>query len=167
MKGTNMNTPSIQIRAATTSDLPAINQVIEAAVMTWDLPERVKRLSLPSYRYHELDLKHLIMVVAETDAAGIVGVAAWEPAEAKDCPAGQSGMLLHGLYVDPSAQGSGIGSALFNDAEAAAHIARVDGLLVKAQVDAAGFFTARGMRRMTPGDARRDYAHRYWKAVSA
>lgn len=161
-----MNTPDIQIRAATGADLPAINQVIEAAVMGWDLPERVKRLALPSYRYNALDLKHLIMVVAQTDAAGIVGVAAWEPAETRDCPAGKSGMLLHGLYVDPAAQGCGYGSALLADAEAAARLARVDGLLVRAQADAVPFFTHRGMRPLASGDARRDYAHRYWKDLN-
>lgn len=161
-----MNKTDIQIRAATSADLPAINQVITAAVMGWSLPERVKRLSLPSYRYTEQDLKHLIMVVAETDAAGIVGVAAWEPAEARHCPAGKTGMLLHGIYVDPSAQHSGYGSALLKDAEAVARIARVDGLLVKAQADATPFFIHHGMQALEANDERRNYAHRYWKTIT-
>jgi hypothetical protein len=35
---------------ATSAYLDALNAVIEAAVMTRNLPKRVKRLSLPSYR---------------------------------------------------------------------------------------------------------------------
>lgn len=159
-----MNVPDIKLRPATQADLPAINQVIESAVMGWDLPERVKRLSLSSYRYDEIDLKHLIMVVAETGAAGIVGVAAWEPAATKDCPAGKTALLLHGLYVEPSAQGCGVGSTLLEAAEQAARMARVDGLLVKAQTDAAGFFTHHGMTAL-PAEDGRQYGLRFWKAV--
>ena len=55
---------AINLRPALKTDLDAINRVIEAAVMTWKLPERVKRLSLPSYRYTLADFAHLEMVVA-------------------------------------------------------------------------------------------------------
>ncbi len=44
-----MQTTDIDIRLAGHADLEAINRVIEVAVMTWDLPDRVKRLSLPAY----------------------------------------------------------------------------------------------------------------------
>jgi len=56
---------SARIRPARQIDLDAINRVIEAAVMTWDLPARVRRLSLASYSHTLLDLQHLDMVVAE------------------------------------------------------------------------------------------------------
>jgi hypothetical protein len=49
----------ISIRTARESDLGALNEVIEACVMGWNLPERVKRLSLGSYRYQPHDLAHL------------------------------------------------------------------------------------------------------------
>lgn len=55
--------------------------------MTWNLPQRVKRLSLPSYRYTPLDFDHLEIVVAEDDQHNIIGIAAWEQASAKDTPA--------------------------------------------------------------------------------
>jgi predicted N-acetyltransferase YhbS len=161
-----MTEPAINIRPATADDLPAINRVIEAAVMTWELPERVKRLSLPSYRYNEHDLQHLDMVVAETREAGITGVASWEPAADKDCPPGNTGLLLHGLYVDPTAQGVGMGTALLDEAARAARAAGVDGLLVKAQADAVAFFSRRGMQALPVEDPTRHYANRLWKAVS-
>lgn len=158
-----MSTTEITIRAANKDDLPALNRVIEAAVMTWDLPERVKRLSLPSYRYDELDLDHHSTVVAETEGNTVVGVAAWEAATARDCPPGKSGLLLHGLYVEPSCKGRGIGSALLQQALDAATQAGVDGLLVKAQADALGFFERQGMGLLPAEDEERQYANRLWR----
>lgn len=134
--------------------------------MDWDLPERVKRLSLPSYRYSEHDLQMLELVVAEDESGTIIGVAGWEEAEAGDLPGGQTGLLLHGLYVDPKRQHCGIGSRLF---EAAVHAARargVDGVLVKAQTDAEGFFLKLGLEKLPVQDARRDYARRLWLALA-
>lgn len=158
-------THAITIRPATPDDLPAVNQVIEAAVMTWQLPERVKRLSLPSYRYDALDLDHLETVVAVTHSGRIVGVAAWEEAEPQDCPAGKTALLLHGLYVSPEEQRGGIGSRLLAAAEEAARIAGTDGLLVKAQNDAVAFFLAHGLERFPALDPARHYANRLWKPL--
>jgi GNAT superfamily N-acetyltransferase len=96
----------------------------------------VKRLALPSYRYHGQDLEHLRILVAEEDAAALAGVAAWEPSEARDCPQGRRGLLLHGLYVDPDRQGRGLGTPLLGAAATAARGLGYDGLLVKAKADA-------------------------------
>lgn len=131
--------------------------------MTWSLPERVKRLVLPSYRYTEHDLTHLEMIVAETAAAGVVGVAAWEEAEAKDIPDGRSGLLLHGLYVSPESQRRGIGARLLDAALVALAERKLDGLLVKAQADAAPFFQARGMVALPVAKPERDYPNRFWR----
>lgn len=154
-----------RFHAATISDLPAINQMIEAAVMTWDLPDRVKRLSLPSYRYTALDLNQLTLIVARDANQQIVGVAAWERAAPGDCPADRTGLLLHGLYVDPVHQHKGFGRALLQQAIAAAAENHYDGLLVKAQADAAGFFKDQGLLALTASDPARQYAHRYWLAI--
>ena len=153
-----------RIRPAGAADLARMNAVVERAIATWQLPERVKRLSLPSYRYHAHDLLHLHLAVAEADDA-IVGVAAWEDASARDVPGGARGLLLHGLYVDPSHQRRGLGSALLDAAVAAARAGGFDGVLVKAQADASGFFASRGLQRLPVEDPARDYAHRFWLAV--
>jgi GNAT superfamily N-acetyltransferase len=155
-----------RLRPASLHDLDAANAVIERAVMTWALPERVKRLAMPSYRYHRHDLEHFRIMVAEAASHDIVGVAAWGPAEPRDVPAGQHGLLLHGLYVDPRRQRRGIGTLLLAAALAAAREQGYDGLLVKAQADAVGFFAASGLVRLTVKDPQRDYALRYWQAVS-
>ena len=54
----------ITVRLAKISDLPEINRLIEAAEMTWKLPDRVKRLALSSYFYNEIDFAHLEIIIA-------------------------------------------------------------------------------------------------------
>lgn len=154
---------AIRIRPAQTGDIAALNGIIERAITTWNLPERVKRLSLPSYRYQAHDLGHLHIVVAADAAHEIIGVAAWEAANPRDLTAGKRGLLLHGIYVDPTKQKQGVGSRLLEAALAAARAEGCDGLLVKAQADASGFFAARGMARLPVENPERDYPHRYWQ----
>lgn len=156
---------TVRVRPAAVDDLPAINAIVERAVMTWQLAERVKCLSLPSYRYQAHDLAHLHIVVAEDGAHAIVGVAAWEEAGARDVPPGKRGLLLHGIYVDPAKQKQGVGSRLLDAAMNAALESGFDGLLVKAQADASGFFAVRGMTRLPVENPERDYPHRFWQPV--
>ncbi|MEJ2061576.1 MAG: GNAT family N-acetyltransferase [Gammaproteobacteria bacterium] len=158
---------STTVRPARSNDLDALNTVIERAVMSWDLPERVKRLSLPVYRYSAFDLDALEVRVAETDDGDVVGVAAWEEAETKDAPGGLHGLLLHGIYVDPQWHHQGIGTRLFKAAEQAAQDHGFDGVLVKAQAGAEGFFAACGLERLAVENPERDYAYRYWKRTNA
>lgn len=158
-------TATITLRKARAADLVAINQLIDAAIMTWDLPERVKRLSLPSYHYKLHDLEMLELMVAENSEQRVVGVTAWEPADINDTPQGQRALLLHGIYVDPEHHHQGIGSQLLRAAEQAAVNQGYSGLLVKAQANAAGFFLAQGLRALKVENEKRDYAHRYWKPI--
>ena len=143
-------------------DLGTVNAVIERAVMTWKLPERVKRLAMPSYRCTGYDLKYLHIVVAEDSAIGIVGVAAWEPAAVHDCPQGCRGLQLHGIYVEPNQQRRGVGARLLSAAGTAARKEAYDGLLVKVQADAEGFFGKQGLQKVPVLHPDRDYPHRFW-----
>ena len=158
-------TQKANIRVARREDLDAINAVIEAAVMNWRLPERIKRLALPSYRYTNIDYEHLEILVAEMIDTGIVGVAGCETADPDEVP-GQQALLLHGLYVRPDAQHQGIGSQLFRAMETLVRKHKCDGLLVKAQTDAVGFFEFHGMQRLESINPISDYAHRFWKPVT-
>jgi len=155
------------IRPATGNDLTAINAVVEAGVMGWDLPERVKRLSLDSYRYRAEDLDHLDLFVAENDEQEIIGVAALESADEKDLPQDKPGLLLHGLYVDPRYRGRGVGGQLLDHAIDLARSRNADGVLVKAQADANGFFAALGGEALEVEDPGRDYPHRWWFSAGA
>lgn len=158
MKGT----PQINLRPAKKADLPAINRVITRAVNTWNLPERVKRLAMSTYLYTEYDLQHLHIELAEDSCAGVVGVAAWEAAAVRDCPQGKLGLLLHGLYVEPDQQRRGTGGRLLAAAAVAARQQGYDGVLVKAQADAEGYFNSQGLQHLAVTDASRDYPNRYW-----
>ena len=164
---TAIDAAQLKLRPATAADLAAVNVVIQRAVTTWKLPERVKRLVMPTYLYTAHDLEHLHIVLAEDSAAGVVGVAAWEPAAARDCPRGLRGLLLHGLYVDPGQRRHGAGARLLSAAAAAARERDCDGVLVKAQADAEGFFRKQGLQPLAVEDAGRDYPHRFWLDLAA
>ena len=161
-----MNHSDLILRVGTEDDLDPVNRVIEAAIMTWNLPERVERLSLPSYRYGPHDLEHLVLMVAEVAHRKIVGAATWEQADAADVPLGQKALLLHGIYVHPDLQRSGIGARLVRAAERAAGEGGFAGLLVKAQRTAEPFFLGTGFEPLPVEDAVRDYPHRLWKPRS-
>ncbi len=152
----------ITLHQGTADDLDRVNSVVEAALMTWNLPERVKRLSAPSYRYNIHDLEHLTLLVAETEAGDPLGVAAWEAAERSDTPAQRRGLLLHGIYVDPRHHRQGIGGRLLGAALDAARQGGYDGLLVKANKDAQGFFAAMGLQPLPIERPGRDYPYRFW-----
>ncbi len=153
----------MQIREAQAEDLGAINEVIRAAVMSWSLPDRVKRLSMNSHCYDELDLRHYHFLVAEQERH-VVGVAAVDT-DLHHLDQ-QSALILHGMYVLPQHHGEGIGTALFEAAENYIKESGVNGMLVRAQKDATGFFEHCGMHRLAITDEERDYANRYWKALT-
>lgn len=152
-------------RRARPIDLPDINAVVESAVLGWSLPERVKRLALPSYCYDEFDMQHFRIEVASADGKGIIGVAAWENADPRDAPGGAHGLLLHGLYVHPSMQHRGIGGCLLDVAIDAARAGDCDGVLVKANPDANGFFERHGFMRAVAPESR--YPHLFWLSLKA
>lgn len=155
---------SMQIEQAKQTDLQSINHVITDAIMTWNLPERVKRLALASYLYNELDLKHLNIMVAKHEKE-IIGVVSWETAAIKDTPNNKAALLLHGLYVTPTMQHQGVGKKLLDTAEKAVKEKGLDGLLVKAHAEATRFFIKQGMWEIKIQDPSRDYAHRLWKDI--
>ena len=131
--------------------------------MGWDLPERVKQLSVSSYYYQEYDFEHFHIQVAETGNE-IVGVVAWEM-QPIILQGDKKALLLHGLFVHPDFHKQGIGTEMFNLAVKTARELKCDGVLVRAQKDAEDFFHRMGMKRLDVADDRRDYAHRYWKAL--
>lgn len=157
--------PKITLRIAIKADLSEINRVIEAAVMSWQLPQRVKRLSLPSYYYDEADLLHLTLWVAEDNTDDIVAVAGYETADSLDTPKAVKGLLLHGLYVLPRWHDHGLGQQLLDTVERHAADGSYEGVLVKAQTEAVSFFEKQGYQSLPVEDSMRHYSYRLWKTV--
>ena len=158
-----MSNRSLTIRLANKNDLRSINQVIEKALMTWKLTDRVKRLVLPTYFYNELDLEHFIIFVA-LESESIIGVGSLDT-ESQEIEGAYSAMLLHGLFIDPAHQNAGIGGQLLEYAEDLARQQKVDALLVKVQKDAEKFFKAKGLEKLQVKDPYREYENQYWKLV--
>ncbi|MGI9315965.1 MAG: GNAT family N-acetyltransferase [bacterium] len=157
---------SVAQRRPCLAELDCINHVISGAINTWRLPERVLRISVPLYQYSENDLLHMNFFIAETGDSKIVGLAALEGVEEKECRGDLRTLLLHGLYVHPAYHCRGVGSMLMESVEVFAHSNGVDGLLVRAQIDAQPFFENQDFVRMPVENESRDYPYRYWKSIS-
>ncbi len=153
---------TMRIRPAREADLPRINEIVEAAIMTWSLPDRVKRLSLPVCCYDQADLSHQRVLVAEGPDQRVAGVAALEPADTADTPGGVRGLLLHGIYVDAAIHRGGYGRALLGAALRAGHSGIYQGLLVKATRDAVGFFAREGLQRIRDPRLVNQYPYLFW-----
>lgn len=151
---------ALPTRRAALADLPALNGVIEAAVMAWPLAERLKRLALPVLRYGELDLRDYVMDLVERDDR-VVAVAAWREV-AEDAGHGPH-LFLHGLYVHPDFQKRSLGSGLIRRVVAIARERGLRGVLVKAERVSTGYFDALGFERLPESDAPgAAYPYRYW-----
>ncbi|MDJ0777426.1 MAG: GNAT family N-acetyltransferase [Gammaproteobacteria bacterium] len=155
--GSSPASPAARLRRANAGDLPAINAIIEQAIATWLVSPRVLRLSLPLYRYTEIDLAHLDLVVAE--GSEILGVSALESA------ADDHAVLLHGLYVHPQLQRRGVGRQLLRAAE---DIARLQGrgMRVRSRPESIGFFESSGYQRLPQVDLGNDYPWLLWKSLA-
>ena len=131
------------LRAATALDLDEVNGVVEAAVESWGLPERVRRLALPSLRYTREDLRHMTVILTDAAHGSAVGMVAWEPIRSR-CDAAARSLFLHGIYVTPQWQRRQIGTALLEYVTHAAHALDADAVVLKAWRESAPFFAARG-----------------------
>jgi len=159
-----MNTNKSDIRLANSNDLDVINQIITTAVMSWTLPERVKRLSLTSYHYKDVDLQFLQIYVVSMKNTPIAVLALDN--ELIQLSNNRNALLIHGLYVDTYQQGRGIGRYLITFSEQQAKLKNANALLVKAQKDAESFFLRMGMQKLQVEDESRDYQARYCKIIS-
>lgn len=159
--GWNRDLFGVIVREASPDDLASVNEVIRSAILSWDIPDRVKRLSLPIYSYSPQDMQYLSLYVGE-DETGIVGVAACEPAHESETPIRKTGVLMHGIYVRSERHRQGVGTRLLCEARHHARRCNADGLLVKAHSEACGFFSAQGFRMLPVTDSDREYPYRFW-----
>ena len=129
------------------TDLHCINKVVTAAVMSWPMPERIRRLSVPVLSYDSEDFKHYRFALYR-DSGEIRGVAAWN-AQAPMLTEFGIGRLLHGLYISPGSQGRGHGQTLTAAVLSEAVALGADGLVVKAERPSIGFFEHCGLQSLS------------------
>jgi GNAT superfamily N-acetyltransferase len=153
--------PAIRLRDLDLPDLDDVNRVITAAIETWDIAPRARRLALPVYLYRADDFAHLTAIGASLDDE-LIGLVALEPADRRQVPEGRAAMLVHGLYVMPDQHGIGVGTRLIDAAVTASRERGLGGLLVRAERNAAGFFEKVGFSPLPVRDRQRDYPHRLW-----
>ncbi|MDA9918980.1 GNAT family N-acetyltransferase [Porticoccaceae bacterium] len=146
------------------TDLDCINNVVAAAVMSWPMPERIKRLSVPVLSYDSEDFKHYRFVVYR-QGGEIKGVAAWNP-EAPLVTELGTGRLLHGLYISPDCQGRGYGRDLMAAVLCEAMTLGAEGLVIKAERPSIGFFEHCGLQPLSATGAT-DYPYQFWYQARA
>lgn len=156
--------PRVTPRVRTDSELNAVNKVVDEALGSWGLPERVRRLALPSLLYDHSDLEHMSVVLAEGPDGG-VAVAAWESDTSRDAPYGLRSVLLHGLYVTPIWQRRGLGTNLLDFAGHWILGRGFDGITVKAWRESQTFFRRRGFNPLTSFGTAESYPQRMWKRL--
>ena len=158
--------PTLLVRHAGLDDLSTVNAIVDGAIDTWQLPERVRRLSAPSLRYGRVDLSHMEILLAEDETGQAVGAAALEHADAVDTPEACSALLLHGLYVTPARQRRGVGASMVCHVMGIARARGVEGVSTRVWRESEAFFVALGFAAF--GDAAKASRHprRMWKPLS-
>ena len=147
----------------TETDLTAINQVVTSAAMAWPKSERVKRLVLPVLNYTAEDFNYYKFLLCK-DRGQCVGIAVLDIEMPVETARG-TGRLLHGLYVTPAEQGRGQGQLLLKKTLDLAASVGADGLVVKAERVAIGFFEHCGLQ-LLPASGPAEHPYQFWYQAS-
>jgi N-acetylglutamate synthase-like GNAT family acetyltransferase len=139
------------LRKAGIEDLSSINRIIALCLSDRPVSSRIKKLTLPLLLFEATDLKNMTVWVVGEPVTGVLGLQRIK-----------EGMLLHSIYVDPSASKQGVGSKLFRHAHQLTATDNQDRLIVKAFFESIGFFKKVGF---TPSNIL-DYPHTLEMAVA-
>jgi len=158
-------TERISVHEATASDLHTVNGIITESIVSWGLPDRVRRLATPSLTYNESDLKHMsVIFLINADGSGIA-MAAWEEASGLDVPENTKEFLIHGLYVVPACQQRGLGTRLIELVANRISHRKSGGMTVRAWRDSVAFFLSRGFAPIKPDSSTDTYPQRLWRSL--
>ena len=156
--------PALRIARSEQSDLTTINGIVERAVLRWPMSMRVKKRAIPLLQYDVIDMASYTFFRCELGDIIVAAIAL--DFEYTSADRFRNELLLHGIYVDPVAQGRGVGRALLDFAEHQARENNFDGVALKAERVSRGFFANCGYSHCAP-ETSRDYPYFYRKSVRA
>ena len=156
--------PAIRIARSEQNDLATINGIVERAVLRWPMSIRVKRRAIPLLQYDAIDMASYVFFRCELGDIIVAAIAL--DFEYLGAHHSRNDLLLHGIYVDPVAQGRGVGRALLEFAEHQAREHNFAGVALKAERVSRGFFENRGYSHNAPRTSD-DYPYFYQKSVTA
>lgn len=144
--------------------LNAVNRVIEEAVETWGVADRVRRLALPTLLYDEVDLRHMRFLLLDDSEGEAVAFATWEDFGETGEAHSTRHLRLHGLYVLPHWQRRGLGSSLLEFVCLRAGMQGIDGILVRAWREAEAFFRRHGFETCVEPQSPESYSWLLWRS---
>ena len=129
----------------------ALNSLVERSIADLRLPATIERAVLSPLRFSEEDFHKITVLEARSGSDSTVAIAAWEPLVETGELEDPRILILRCVCVDPSWQGSGIGSSLVESVVQAADDRGVSLILTYAWPSAAAFF-ARHTFQPVPSD---------------
>ena len=161
----DLRNPGLEIRLANSDDLQVINKIIDRATAQWALPARVRRLSRSVLHYTTSDLQSMQVILSTGPGGEAFAVAAWEAADAQDTPNDKQAALLHGIYVDASEQGTGIGRQLVEVACTCAKQQGYGAIAVRAWRESEAFFRRVGFKQFDQKERIGVFPTRLWRPL--
>ena len=152
--------PTLKIARSHGTDLVAINAIIKRAVMHWPMALRVRSRVVSILQYNSLDMASYTFFSAKYDEFIMGAIALDFEYNANDRSCKE--LLLHGIYVEPAAQGRGIGRTLLDFAEGQAHEHNYNSVILRAERVSRGFFEQCGYTHSSPKTVD-DYPYVYRK----
>ena len=156
--------PGVDINRLDLERLDTVNRVVEKAVGTWSLAERVRRLVLPSLLYHEIDLQHMRFLVLDDEEGEAAAVAVWEEASFEGENQSARSVQLHGLYVLPRWQRQGLGSSLLEFVSLWTGRRDIAGITARAWRESEPFFRLNGFEPLNQQSSSEDTSTVLWRS---
>ncbi|WP_281927433.1 GNAT family N-acetyltransferase [Roseibium album] len=130
----------LKLRSATPADALDLTGILHRAKASWGYPEAKMTEFMEAWSIHETTIRALEMTVAEQD-----GIPLAFSGVTKE---GEDTLLVDFLFVDPEAQGQGIGNLLLKRAEDFARQKKLSRLSLESDFHAGAFYEKHGFRTM-------------------
>ncbi len=144
--------------------LDVVNDIVEEAVSSWGIADRVRRLILPSLLYNEVDLQHMRFLLLDDEGGKAVAVAIWEEIGGTDTSSRTRKVQLHGLYVRPRWQRQGLGAGILEFVGLWVGMHGLDGITVRPWRESEAFFRRHGFESASDRASPEDSSPGLWRS---